>query len=217
MVNLQILYNVPVSSDTTSAALITFGDGLLDGTLSTPTILTSSGGSKTIAVNVTESPTLLLLNGVNFAALPRSVKMPVTAFRLNGTGTGNLTVLIDEQGGDPAMGQGGSPITQWNPGYAANTYPASVRFDYVVGPQAVTQVWVYDANNVGTLIVEYLSDIDYSWHVLATDPMTLYNAWKVFVMPRNAADTAPILSHSIRFTMVDGGACFNEVMLYYLV
>jgi hypothetical protein len=45
--------------------------------------------------------------------------MPISEFTVNGTGTGgNVTWLIDEQviSGDPSIGQGGSPATQWNPG-----------------------------------------------------------------------------------------------------
>jgi hypothetical protein len=93
-----------------------------------------------------------------------------------------------------------------------------VRIDYA-GVRAVSQFWLFDSNGVGRLTVEYLSDTsddgDGNWHQFVYDQMEGYQSWRCWTLPRNIANTGPVLSRSIRITKIDSGAAFNEIMLYY--
>ncbi len=135
------------------------------------------------------------------------VKLTLNASMVhNISGYGDATKLVDEQStaGDPLAGSGGSPGTQWQPGYATGTYPASVYLDLGQNYN-LTNVYYYDANGVGNLTFSSGTSTS-SWSSLFTDSTNTYLTWR--------GHTVSTTARYVKITMEDGGANLREVVLY---
>jgi hypothetical protein len=119
-------------------------------------------------------------------------------------GNGDATRLIDEQAlvGDPANGDTSDPTTYWKSTDGAKSLPHTARID-LSAEYHITEIYLYDSNGKGELVIEGLASDSTSW--LVNDMGSRYNVWSNHEVNQDA-----------RFIDVTryGQNNFNEIVLY---
>jgi len=139
------------------------------------------------------------------SAYADSTKITLTTSMVtNESGFGDAAMLVDEQSlaGDPKNQMGGTPTTNWFPGWGSSKYPANAYID--LGQEYdLTDIYLYDSNSIGDFVVA--SGSPGQWSELFTDHLENYQKWK--------HHTVNITTRYIRATTIKG-AYMNEIVLY---
>lgn len=120
--------------------------------------------------------TALLLS--QFFYMSAQSQIPVEpSMVLNVSTWGDASKLVDEQSmaGDPKASAGGTPSTQWLPGWTSWYYPVSAVID-LKDTYRLTDIYLYDVNGSGN--VQFFAGTPFSWDSLFTDEQSGYQVWQ---------------------------------------
>ncbi|WP_167859704.1 fibronectin type III domain-containing protein [Paenibacillus cymbidii] len=161
----------------------------------------------------------LLLNFLSLAALtPQrahalepSALIPLnTSMVVNESSYGNATWMVDEHDkvedprGNVCVSGDCKPLTQWNP---SGHYTGASAYIDLGDTYKLTDVYLYDANNVGYLTVSV--GTPGNWVPVGDAVYTnTYNSWQT------VKNLAPVFTRYVRITMTSGAPLFNEIVLY---
>jgi hypothetical protein len=147
---------------------------------------------------------LNILFSINGQSQPTKVTLSPSMIT-NESGVGDAGLMVDEQAlsGDPASGNDGNPVTKWYTAYSPSNYPASAHIDFG-NSLNLSQIFIYDYNGVGDLVVEYGEPGN--WTFLFLEPCNNYKKWKEHFVNCN--------TRYIRFTKTGPHSNFNEVVIY---
>ncbi len=123
----------------------------------------------------------------------------------NECGFGDATLLVDEQtiAGDPANSTGGSPTTNWQPGYGSSTYPCSAYIDLGTTFD-LTGIYLRDTNNSSNLTISVGSPGN--WTVLFTDTLPTYETWREHLVSEQ--------TQYVRVTKASSNSNMTEIVMY---
>jgi len=136
-----------------------------------------------------------------------SNKITLSPSMLINKNSDTFPAIIDEQviAGDPANGEGGSPITSWTSSWNPNSpYPHYAIIDFGQEIDLFT-IYIYDVDGVGNFSVE--SGVDRNWNSLFTDSLTGYNTW-------NEHPDLSVKTRFLRLIKKEGGARVGEIIVY---
>ncbi|MEO6992843.1 MAG: Ig-like domain-containing protein [Lacunisphaera sp.] len=181
------------SSSNSAAATVNLAGGVT-GVAPGSALITATtvdqGKSATAAVTVTGSG--------GTAKLALSTGMVTTE-----SGDGNAGMLVDEQAaaGDPLANAGGTPTSQWDPGWSASTYNAYVDLGGVYDLSAIS---LFEGNGA-THDVIVSTGSPGAWTPWYTESLNTWHKW--------FTRTATTTTRYVRFT-VTSGSSLAEVALY---
>ncbi|MBV9469435.1 MAG: hypothetical protein JO316_01265 [Abitibacteriaceae bacterium] len=127
------------------------------------------------------------------------------AGRDEGNAPEGVARLVDEQAlaGDPATGQGGTPVTSWFPGWTKWYYPASGIID-LGATYHLSRIFVYDGAGTGSFAVS--TGVPFAWQPLFTDSPANYQKWN--------EHPADVTTRYLRVTLGDPGTKVPEIVVY---
>lgn len=194
-------FALPLPAGSTRATRIDFSPGSIAGAA---TELPIVGGN--VSIDVGERPCLILLEGRNARARLPDRRLTLTAAQVtNEAAAGNPALLVDEQAtaGDPDMGGGGAPTTNWSAGFSAASYPARARLDLGLR-RHVTKIYLHDFSSAGAFDLE--TGAPGQWTFLSRDNLARYAAWSGHVFNDR--------TRHVRFTMQASSSNVAEVAVY---
>ncbi len=133
-------------------------------------------------------------------------KIPLTPdMVLNEYVQGDATVLVDEQqeAGYPDTGNGGTPVTTWEPGSAEWIYPCYAMID-LGGLCNITEIYIFDTD--GEDAVDVFTGEPFNWNLALTDSLKNNGTWNPHQLNTE--------SRFIRLKINSPDTKFSEIVVY---